>query len=230
MHAFTIVSLLAAAAVTSAAPTPASQDPSVCVPGTGYYQVCSNAWGVTFKGCCLTDACSKGYCPSAPSAPGTNAEEPKPPVVSVPVSNPDPTVCAPGTGFFQSCSNGFRGCCKTDACGSSWCPDYKYGTLEPVSAAPKAARAEDPTICAPGTGFFQVCSNAWGVTFKGCCPTDACSKGYCPSTSSTSTPPPKTTVDDTTCAPGTGVFYVCANGFRGCCKGADPCTIGYCPA
>ncbi|RSL90239.1 hypothetical protein CDV31_015719, partial [Fusarium ambrosium] len=49
------------------------------------------------------DACA-GKAPVCPQAPAVKARQ------------SDPTVCAPGTGFFQSCSNGFRGCCKKDAC------------------------------------------------------------------------------------------------------------------
>jgi hypothetical protein len=98
----------------------------------------------------------------------------------------------------------------------------------------------DPTVCAPGTGYFQRCSNEFGVTFSGCCTQDACSLGYCPS--GTTNPPPVTTPETTTtttttttqlpdgqCAPGTGFFQVCGNGFRGCCA-KDACTLGYCPS
>ncbi|KAK4118526.1 hypothetical protein N657DRAFT_651163 [Parathielavia appendiculata] len=47
----------------------------------------------------------------------------------------DLTVCAPGTGYFQSCSNGFRGCCKADACsGSGQCADStRTGTSKSTS-------------------------------------------------------------------------------------------------
>ncbi|KAJ0167109.1 hypothetical protein CTA2_4404 [Colletotrichum tanaceti] len=81
-----------------------------------------------------------------------------------PESKPDNTVCAPGTGFFQSCSNGFRGCCKADACTIGHCP-------------PASEKRQDPTVCSPGTGFFQSCSNG----FRGCCKQDACATGHCPS-------------------------------------------------
>ncbi|KAK1657817.1 hypothetical protein BDP55DRAFT_595310 [Colletotrichum godetiae] len=117
----------------------------------------------------------------------------------------DDTVCAPGTGFFQSCANGFRGCCKADACTIGYCPDKR----------------QDPTVCAPGTGFFQSCSNG----FRGCCKSEACTLGYCPDLTTASS---KRAADPTVCAPGTGFFQSCANGFRGCCK-QDACTIGYCP-
>ncbi|KAJ0348536.1 hypothetical protein COL154_006416 [Colletotrichum chrysophilum] len=189
------------------------QDPTVCAPGTGFFQSCSNG----FRGCCKADACTLGYCPSTTE------------------KRQDPTVCAPGTGFFQSCSNGFRGCCKADACTIGYCPDLKF--REPTVK-------RDETVCAPGTGFFQSCSNG----FRGCCKQDACTIGYCPDvksfetvtiapkTSPTPTPEanhewhaePKNT-DPTVCAPGTGFFQSCSNGFRGCCK-ADACTIGYCPS
>ncbi|KAF6788193.1 hypothetical protein CMUS01_16409 [Colletotrichum musicola] len=137
-------------------------------------------------------------------------------------AKPDDTVCAPGTGFFQSCSNGFRGCCKADACSLGYCP-------------PATEKRNDPTVCAPGTGFFQSCSNG----FRGCCKGDVCTLGYCPDVN---TLPVKTAVsepvenshverqssDPTVCAPATGFFQSCSNGFKGCCK-ADACSIGYCP-
>ncbi|KAK1498444.1 hypothetical protein CCUS01_12801 [Colletotrichum cuscutae] len=188
------------------------QDPTVCAPGTGFFQSCSNG----FRGCCQSDACTLGYCPT------TSASE----------KRQDPTVCAPGTGFFQSCSNGFRGCCKSDACTLGYCPD--------LAIAPPSKRAADPTVCAPGTGFFQSCANG----FRGCCKQDACTIGYCPDvktfetvtktapqTTATPTPESKSNAnaDPTVCAPGTGFFQSCANGFRGCCK-SDACTIGYCPS
>ncbi|KAF9878326.1 hypothetical protein CkaCkLH20_04364 [Colletotrichum karsti] len=189
-------------------------DPTVCPPGTGFFQSCSNG----FRGCCKTDACSNtiGYCPT------------------VNVRRDDPTACAPGTGFFQSCSNGFRGCCKQDACTIGYCPDLKVR---------ESAVKRDDTVCAPGTGFFQSCSNG----FRGCCKQDACTIGYCPDVKAFETvtktgpkttatpkpnhewqPEPKST-DPTVCAPGTGFFQSCSNGFRGCCK-KDACTIGYCPS
>ncbi|KAJ4266158.1 hypothetical protein NW762_004138 [Fusarium torreyae] len=124
-----------------------------CAEGTGFFQVCANG----FKGCCKSDACSG----SAPVCPDTK---------TVKARNTDPTVCPQGTGFFQSCSNGFRGCCKGDACGNTWCPDYKTGTYEPAKTMKVKVRSSDPTVCAPGTGFFQSCSNG----FRGCCKKDAC--------------------------------------------------------
>ncbi|OLN81361.1 hypothetical protein CCHL11_08573 [Colletotrichum chlorophyti] len=221
MHSSIILTVFAAAAtLTAAAPAVNSKrDDTVCAPGTGFFQSCSNG----FRGCCTTDACSAGYCPDVKAAPKAT---PTPVVIpeghdwhsekteSKSNTNADPTVCAPGTGFFQSCSNGFRGCCKSDACSVGYCPDVK-AAAEPVK--------RDETVCPPGTGFFQSCSNG----FRGCCKSDACSLGYCPDVSTTVAPPVKRQ-DPTVCAPGTGFFQSCSNGFRGCCK-ADACSLGYCP-
>ncbi|KAK1964015.1 hypothetical protein LY78DRAFT_659779 [Colletotrichum sublineola] len=256
MHFSTIFTLIAAAATfTAAAPShDAKRDDTVCAPGTGFFQSCSNG----FRGCCKSDACTIGYCPSA----GTET-----------VKRQDPTVCAPGTGFFQSCSNGFRGCCKSDACTLGYCPSTSEKRQDPTVCAPgtgffqscangfrgccksdactigycpsagaETVKRQDPTVCAPGTGFFQSCSNG----FRGCCKSDACTIGYCPDvrafkTVTKAAPTPTLTpevkpiinnsgnADPTVCAPGTGFFQSCSNGFRGCCK-SDACTIGYCPS
>ncbi|KZL82204.1 hypothetical protein CI238_09428 [Colletotrichum incanum] len=186
------------------------QDPTVCAPGTGFFQSCSNG----FRGCCKSDACTIGYCP------GMSGTSDNKPAETTPATNvhsahwqpTDPTVCAPGTGFFQSCSNGFRGCCKSDACTIGYCPTVETETV----------KRQDPTVCAPGTGFFQSCSNG----FRGCCKQDACTIGYCPDVKAAIAE--KRTTDPTVCPPNTGFFQSCANGFRGCCK-SDACAIGYCP-
>jgi len=208
----------------------AQSDPTVCAPGTGYFQSCSNG----FRGCCKGDACGSTWCPDV-----------KPAAKRDPAPQSDPTVCAPGTGYFQSCSNGFRGCCKGDACGSTWCPDAKpvsavKRTPEPVAAP---APASDPTVCAAGTGYFQSCANG----FRGCCKSDACASNWCadykPFTyeavgaasapapaAQPQTPAPAAPAggDPTVCAPNTGFYQVCASGFKGCCK-KDACSLGYCP-
>ncbi|EGU74185.1 hypothetical protein FOXB_15302, partial [Fusarium oxysporum f. sp. conglutinans Fo5176] len=109
-----------------------SDDPTVCAPGTGFFQSCSNG----FRGCCKSDACSG----AAPICPDTVAKRSDDPTVCPPEpasSNLAPTAsaaaarampatlkvkarsdgtCRPGTGFFQVCANGFKGCCKKDAC------------------------------------------------------------------------------------------------------------------
>ncbi|KAK2051063.1 hypothetical protein LY76DRAFT_599592 [Colletotrichum caudatum] len=209
MHFSTIFTLIAATiSFTAAAPShDGKRDDTICAPGTGFFQSCANG----FRGCCKSDACTIGYCP-----PTSEKRQ-------------DPTVCAPGTGFFQSCANGFRGCCKSDACTIGYCPN----------AGAETVKRQDPTVCAPGTGFFQSCSNG----FRGCCKSDACTIGYCPDVKAFETviraaPTPTLTpeirsstgnVDPTVCAPGTGFFQSCSNGFRGCCK-SDACTIGYCPS
>ncbi|GJD02469.1 hypothetical protein ColKHC_11294 [Colletotrichum higginsianum] len=261
MHSSIIFTLLAATAtLTAAAPSLGSKrDNTVCAPGTGFFQSCSNG----FRGCCKADACTIGYCPDvtgasdnkpAETAPVTTGHlahwQPTDPTVCAPGAGffqscangfrgcckedacsighcpsasekrQDPTVCAPGTGFFQSCSNGFRGCCKSDACSLGYCSDVKIDNTKTVNTETVntgAVKSQDPTVCAPGTGFFQSCSNG----FRGCCKSDACSLGYCPPTS-------EKRQDPTVCAPGTGFFQSCSNGFRGCCK-SDACSLGYCP-
>lgn len=110
-----------------------------------------------------------------------------------------------------------------------------FAFVASVAAAP-AASWSDPTVCAAGTGYYQVCGSAQGG-YKGCCKADACSLGYCPDSytpTSTTTPPPNNNnypVDngngDGTCSAGKN-YYVCDNGFRGCCS-QDACTVGYCP-
>lgn len=261
MHFIAITAVLAAAGLTSAAPS---------VNRRGAYYVCYNNG---FRGDCSVDPCAISWCPdykpytyepAAPSAPAP----PQPPVVNTPpkpaapkayyvcanngfrgdctvdpcalpwcpdytpntytlkpvkreaAPASDPTVCPTGTGYFQSCSNGFRGCCKGDACGSpsGLCPDSVKRAPEP---------AVDPTVCAPGTGYFQSCSNG----FRGCCKGDACGSpsGLCPDSKPAVKRTPEPAADPTVCAPGTGFFQSCSNGFRGCCK-SDACsTSGFCP-
>ncbi|KAK2027537.1 hypothetical protein LX32DRAFT_729324 [Colletotrichum zoysiae] len=227
MHFSTIFTLIAATvSLTAAAPShDVKRDDTVCAPGTGFFQSCANG----FRGCCKSDACAIGFCPDVTVF--ETVSEVAPQTTPAPISegksdsNVDPTVCAPGTGFFQSCSNGFRGCCKSDACATGYCPST-------------SEKRQDPTVCAPGTGFFQTCANG----FRGCCKSDACTIGYCPSAGAETVK----RQDPTVCAPGTGFFQSCSNGFRGCCKPgtgffqscsngfrgcckADACTIGYCP-
>jgi len=93
-------------------------DPTVCAPGTGYYQVCSNG----FKGCCSADACGLGYCPGT-AAPWTPEPVPvQPPTNTYPVASPQNGVCPAGTGYYQVCASGFKGCCAKDACSLGYCP------------------------------------------------------------------------------------------------------------
>lgn len=173
--------------------TKRSDDPTVCPPGTGFFQSCSNG----FRGCCKGDACGQ----KEPICPPTTVKR-----------SDDPTVCPPGTGFFQSCSNGFRGCCKNDACSQT----------QPICPSSPAKRSDDPTVCPPGTGFFQSCSNG----FRGCCKGDACGNSWCPDYKAGTYQPAQSfkvkARSDGTCAPGTGFFQVCSNGFKGCCK-KDAC-------
>jgi len=218
---------------------PVPQPPVInTTPAAKAYYVCANNG---FRGDCTVDPCALAWCPDYISytyTPKTAKRDPAP--------QSDPTVCAPGTGYFQSCSNGFRGCCKGDACGSSWCPDVKVAakrTPEPIPApAPAPAPASDPTVCAAGTGFYQVCGNG----FKGCCKSDACGSTWCadykpytyepigassapaPAPVPAPAPAPAAGGDPTVCAPNTGFYQVCSNGFKGCCK-KDACSLGYCP-
>ncbi|GKU03862.1 hypothetical protein FLAG1_06381 [Fusarium langsethiae] len=188
-----------------------------------------------FRGYCSEDPCDAKWCRDF--APKTCdlvfITEPEAPVVANPTVGGDeedcetatatataqatstdlPTgQCAPGTGFFQNCSNGFRGCCKNDACSQS----------QPICPSSPAKRSDDPTVCPPGTGFFQSCSNG----FRGCCKGDACGNSWCPDYKTGTYQPAQSfkvkARSDGTCAPGTGYFQVCSNGFKGCCK-KDAC-------
>lgn len=211
--------------------------PTTPAPAKNFYRCASNG----FAGDCSIDPCyGWSWCPDYEYGTVTPVKAAKRDI--------DPTVCAAGTGFFQSCSNGFRGCCKSDACGNSWCPDYKYGTYEPVAKTETITKRTDPTLCAAGTGFFQSCSNG----FRGCCKSDACGNAWCPdykygtyepistvpkaettpkteTVPKTETKPASVNVDPTVCPAGTGYYQVCASGFKGCCK-TDACTKGYCSA
>ncbi|KAM0344453.1 hypothetical protein ACHAPU_007425 [Fusarium lateritium] len=214
MHS-AIVALIAIAGLAYATPTAETE-----CQGVGAYYVC----GVNgFRGYCSTHPCDKKWCsdfvektcePVSIAAPPAT-EEPKPETTeeghwepeSNAAVNTDETVCAPGTGFFQSCSNGFRGCCATDACSSK------------APVCPPKNSKRDETVCPPGTGFFQSCSNG----FRGCCKSDACGQKQpiCP-------PAVAKRTDETVCPPGSGFFQSCSNGFRGCCKG-DACAGSWCP-
>jgi len=225
MHSV-IVALVAIAGLAAAGPT--VQKRAEC-PGTGSYYVCANN---NFRGYCSVDPCAITWCPDfedktcdpvEASTGGDDAPVVAPETVKKPSGGSDPTVCPSGTGFFQSCSNGFRGCCKKDACSGAWCPDYKTGTYEPVKTLKVKARQADPTVCAPGTGFFQSCATNG---FRGCCKGDACTGAWCPDFKVGTYEAVEIKArqsDPTVCAPGTGFFQSCSNGFRGCCK-KDACA------
>ncbi|KAF4948895.1 hypothetical protein FGADI_9179 [Fusarium gaditjirri] len=226
MHS-TIFALVAVVGYVSAGPTARSQ--TECS-GVGQFYTCANNG---FRGYCSVDPCAITWCtdfvegtcdpvsitkPAVPTETECEEEEgehwePE----TTPASLPEGQ-CAPGTGFFQSCSNGFRGCCKSDACTGTAgvCPDNNPEAPKPK---PETTTETAPTSlpdgqCAPGTGFFQVCSNG----FRGCCKSDACTgnAGVCPDNT-------KRSDDPTVCPPGTGFFQSCSNGFRGCCK-SDACS------
>jgi len=246
MHLSTVFALISAASLGAAAPAlPArSSDPTVCAAGTGFFQSCSNG----FRGCCKADACTLGYCPP----PTTNApaeEKPKTdewthkaePETWKPATLPEGQ-CAAGTGYYQVCGNGFKGCCSADACHLGYCPPAAVAARNVAAAAEEEVK-RDETVCAAGTGYFQSCGNG----FRGCCTADACGLGYCPGKSAEPTKPteekPKTddwthkaepetwkpaTLPEGQCAAGTGYYQVCGNGFKGCCT-KDACHLGYCP-
>ncbi|KAF5659005.1 hypothetical protein FHETE_9633 [Fusarium heterosporum] len=215
MHS-AIVALIAIAGLASATPTTQTE-----CQGVGAYYVC----GVNgFRGYCSTDPCDKKWCsdfvektcdPVFITTP-PNTEESKPATTeeghwepkSNAAINTDDGTCAPDTGFYQVCDNGFKGCCKFDACKSKQpiCPTQMELDIEAKSSK------RDDTVCAPGTGFFQSCSNG----FRGCCATDACSS------KAPICPPKNSKRDETICPPDTGFFQSCSNGFRGCCK-SDAC-------
>ncbi|CAM1507649.1 Fc.00g072900.m01.CDS01 [Cosmosporella sp. VM-42] len=175
MHSI-IFAFVAVASLASAGP--AINKRTECS-GSGAYYVCANN---NFRGYCTSDPCAEPWCPDFKEGTcdlaGTwvhKTEEPIGSATPEPTTIPTPQdgVCPIGTGFFQVCSeNGFRGCCKTDACSGAWCPDYEIGTYELVHSWKVRVRQSDPTVCAPGTGFFQSCSNG----FRGCCKTDACAQ------------------------------------------------------
>jgi len=181
---------------------PATYTPGAECPGSGNYYVCANNG---FRGYCSSDPCNLAWCPDFALSSCERIVRTTTAAVSAATSDPesetyepamkrDETVCPAGTGYFQSCGNGFRGCCKGDACGAKWCPDYKLGTFEPVSAPkstttttstwttlttakpPVKTPSSDPTVCGEGKGYFQSCGNG----FRGCCKQDACALGYCP--------------------------------------------------
>jgi hypothetical protein len=250
MHSIAIVSVLAAAGLVAAGP-------AAMRPRSAFY-VCANNG---FRGDCSVDPCALPWCPDFEQGTYTPVEHhwsddgsanPAPAPVPAPIPAPapgaysDPTVCPVGTGYFQACANGFRGCCKTDACGGSWCPDFKAGSYTPANTW-EVRSWSDPTVCAAGTGYFQSCAKNG---FRGCCKSDACGAAWCPdykfgtyepaswshqdsetnqppaTTPPTTTPVPKPAgswSDPTVCAPGTGYYQVCANGFKGCAA-YDACS------
>ncbi|KAK0643190.1 hypothetical protein B0T16DRAFT_415474 [Cercophora newfieldiana] len=200
-------------------------------PVAKYYVCASNG----FKGYCTTDPCYQPWCPDGPNGAepptGTPQEPEKAP-------EPVPEVKKTPSQWYVCASNGFAGMCSVDACNVAWCPDYKPKTYEPVSVT---VSKRDSTVCVAGTGYFQSCSNG----FRGCCRGDACGSttGWCadykpwtyePVTKVETVPVPVPAPVEVPvsvpadCAPGTGFYQVCGNGFKGCCK-SDACTLGYCP-
>ena len=177
MQLITVLSLLSAAAsLGAAAPTlSARYDPTICAPGTGYYQVCSSG----YKGCCTKDACTLGYCPGTAPPPSEPSELPKQPPAELPKEPPatlPPGTCAAGTGNYYVCASGFKGCCLQDACTLGYCPGKPAEPEKPKPTEPEKPKTLPEGQCAAGTGYYQVCGNG----YKGCCTKDACSLGYCP--------------------------------------------------
>jgi hypothetical protein len=194
--------------ITVATPPPSTTPGPATKPKVFY--ACGNNG---FRGDCSVDPCALTWCPDY--KPWTY--EP------VSLAKRDDSVCAPGTGYFQSCGNGFRGCCKSDACAgpSAYCPDVP---VPPVALPP----VTPPVTTAPVTKkeWYNCASNK----FVGPCSVDACNYPWCPDYKyGTLTEVVVVKRDDTVCAPGTGYFQSCGNnGFRGCCKG-DACGNKWCP-
>lgn len=239
MHS-TIIAVLAVAGLSSAAALPYTAE----CPGSGAYYVCANN---NFRGYCSVDPCAKTWCPDfqdhtcirSVSKVDTTPTTISTVTISTPTATPtviaEQPVCTDG-GYYQVCSNGFKGCCKSDVCGSSKpsCP------TEPVSTnVHKTTQVE----CS-GTGAYYVCANNG---FRGHCSVDPCASAWCPDfAQDTCTPTVPASAPETqthtqtqtqtqtqnqTCPEGTGFYQVCSNGFRGCCT-VDACagTNPVCPA
>jgi hypothetical protein len=105
--------------------------------GAGAFYVCANNG---FRGNCSVDPCALAWCPDykpymceAVAACDCGAKETKPDAGKNKSSGSERRqdnngVCPEGTGYFQVCGNGFRGCCKADACGqaSPICPNSAW--------------------------------------------------------------------------------------------------------
>lgn len=103
--------------------------------GSGAFYVCANNG---FRGNCSVDPCALAWCPdyelkTCKTAGGCGAKETKPEAgknksVLADRRQDNNGVCPEGTGYYQVCGNGFRGCCKADACGqaSPICPPSSW--------------------------------------------------------------------------------------------------------
>ncbi|RSL82726.1 hypothetical protein CDV31_016908 [Fusarium ambrosium] len=122
------VALFAIAGIASAGPTVEKR--AEC-PGTGSYYVCGNN---NFRGYCSVDPCAIPWCPdfklktcepvgsTSEDTTTTVTDEVTAPTPEVknPGAFPPGDVCPPGLGRLQVCANnGFRGCCKAEACGEA---------------------------------------------------------------------------------------------------------------
>ena len=124
---FSVITLiLSVSTMTSAVPTAIVEKRGLECSGTGAYYVCA-ANG--FRGYCSSDPCNKQWCPDfTPKTCDKKTTLTPPPPAPVDIGKgkgtdkPVEGVCPAGTGYYQVCSNGFRGCCKQDACGLGWCP------------------------------------------------------------------------------------------------------------
>lgn len=219
MLASAFLSIFAFVAASTAAPW---SDPTVCKPGTGYYQSCESTG---FEGCCTKDVCGMklSYCPDITATPPPTHTNHK----WIPdVRNPEPTPehapgsCNAGLSYYV-CANGFKGCCAQDACTVGYCPS---NNADNNGAWVDTHEHHEEKPASPSAGYYQVCANG----FKGYCTKDACTLGYCPDNGAFQ----KVKRDANVCAPGTGYYQVCgATGFRGCCA-EDVCgkKLSYCPA
>jgi hypothetical protein len=115
---------------TAGCPKPPVVEKNTCT-GPGAFYVCANNG---FRGNCSVDPCALAWCPDYESktcdkaACECGAKETKAEAVKNDSAGAkrrqENGVCPQGTGYYQVCGNGFRGCCKADACGqaSPICP------------------------------------------------------------------------------------------------------------
>jgi hypothetical protein len=113
--------------------TPCTDCPKTTCTGSGAFYVCANNG---FRGNCSVDPCALNWCPDYKSNTCEAAACAPKDVESETGKNngheterrQDNGVCPEGTGYYQVCGNGFRGCCKADACGqaSPICPNKSW--------------------------------------------------------------------------------------------------------
>ncbi|KAF2815410.1 uncharacterized protein BDZ99DRAFT_550197 [Mytilinidion resinicola] len=86
----------------------------------------------------------------------------------------------PSEGIWYACAQGsgsqFAGCCTQEACDGNGCP---LGALQPATFNP-AYFASFKDLGCPSDSQFYTC-NATTPPFWGCCKSDPCVQGHCPS-------------------------------------------------